>query len=71
MKIDFVDIVFKLKRKHNWYLASLLQDLETLLGENSEEFQLVRKLVLDSYNDFLRVTVAIIFGNEIEGLIYR
>jgi len=69
--IDFIEVMSSIKKKHRWYLASLLRDIESLLGEDSEEFLVIRKLILDTFNDFLRAVVRIIFGEEIEGLLFR
>lgn len=67
--LDFIDVMSQLRRRQKRYLALLLRDLEGLLGPDSEEFQIVRKLVLDYFNDFLRSTAQTIFGEDVEGLV--
>jgi hypothetical protein len=40
-----------------------LQELETILPADSEEFKMIRKLFLDGYNDYTRSILRIIFGD--------
>ena len=62
--IDIISIVDKKKRK---YLALMLQDLEGVLGADSEEFKNVRKIVLDNVNSYTRSLVRALLGDvEIE-----
>ncbi len=62
--IDIISIVDKKKRK---YLALILQDLEGILGVNSEEFKKVRKVILDNVNSYTRSLVRALLGDvEIE-----
>ena len=62
--IDIISIVDKKKRK---YLALMLQDLEGVLGADSEEFKSVRKIVLDNVNSYTRSLIRALLGDiEIE-----
>lgn len=67
--LDFIEVMGQLRRKHKRCMALLLGDIEDRLDKDSEEFQIVRKLILDYSNDYLRASAVVIFGEEIEGLI--
>lgn len=61
--VDILDTIEYLSSKNKKFQATLLNSLEEILGKESEEFLIVRKLYLDSTNNFLRATVNIIFGD--------
>jgi len=69
--LDMIDVLSAVKRRQGRYLALLLKDLEEILDINSEEYALVRKLVLDHFNDYTRSVFRILIGDEIEGLTFR
>lgn len=66
MTINGLDILMlfrgisKLGKK---YQAITLNDVEQVLGQNSPEYQQIRKIILDNYNDFSRSVLGIIFGD--------
>jgi len=68
--LDIVDILSAIKRRQGRYLALVLQDVEDTMT-NKAEYQVVRKLVLDHFNDYTRSIFRIIIGEEVEGLVYR
>lgn len=69
--LDMIDVLAAVKRRQGRYLALLLKDLEEILDINSEEYTLVRKLILDHFNDYTRSVFRILIGEEIEGLTFR
>jgi len=65
--LDILEVMKFIQAKNKKYQAILLGDIEHLLGRNSKEFRVIRKLILDSTNDYTRSVLKIIFG-DIEGL---
>lgn len=59
---DIIDITGFIGRTNKKYQATLLAQLEEVLGRDTEQYELVRKLVLDSTNNFVRAIVKAIFG---------
>ncbi len=67
--LDLIDAINFIHKRNKKYQAILLSDIEDILGKDSEEFQIIRKLVLDSYNDFTRSLIRLLFGN-VEDITY-
>ncbi len=69
---EFWDTVKVLRRKKNKHLAVMLEQLETLLPpeEHEREYKLVRKLILDHFNDYHRAVYRTVLGIEVEGQHY-
>ena len=68
--LDAIDVLKQMNRRQRRYLALLLSDLEEVV-EDKATYRVVRKLVLDHFNDFGRSVARIIVGEEIEGLEFR
>lgn len=66
--LDLIDIVTFISKKNKKFQAILLSELEETLGRDSKEYTLVRKLVLDGFNNYTRSIVRAIFG-DIEYLV--
>jgi len=74
MKIDGLEMLKALKvlkKRQNRYLALLLSDIEEVMDSDSEEFEAVRKYVLDYFNDYTRMINQLLLGDNIEGLTFR
>jgi phage-related protein len=68
-KFEIMELITKKKQR---YLALELNDVEEAMQNCSkEDFELVRKIILDVTNDLTRSIARIIFGEDIEGLNYR
>ncbi len=67
--LDIIDIVKLVDRKSRSYQAIILQDIETVIPKNSEEFHKVRKIILDNMNEYTRSILRAIFGTDFEGKI--
>jgi hypothetical protein len=65
-QLDLMDIIFFVGKKSRRFQAVLLQDIEEVLGKDTEEYTKVRKLVLDSFNNYTRSVLRTIFGNDFE-----
>jgi hypothetical protein len=50
------------------YQARILDELEQILGADTEEFKAVRKLFLDGFNEYTRSVLRTIFGTDLESL---
>lgn len=61
--LSLEEVIKFISRKNKRYQAMSLQDLETILSKDSDEFKLIRKLFLDGYNDYTRAIIKIIFGD--------
>ena len=65
--VDIFDIVTWINKKNKKYLANGMDEVERILGKDSEEFIKIRKVFLDTFNDYTRSILVSLFGN-IEGL---
>ncbi len=63
--VDLLDAIRYLSKKNNRFIAITLQEIEDVLGEGSEEMLLIRKFILDGFNNYTRAIVKILF-KEIE-----
>lgn len=68
-EVDVSDVIGFLAKKNKTYQAIILSDLEEILDKDSPEYKKVRKLVLDSFNNFFRVILKVIFGYNFEDVI--
>lgn len=74
MQIDGLELLkaFKImKKRQNRYLALLLSDIEEVMDTDSQEFESVRKFVLDYFNDYTRSINQLLLGEDIEKLTFR
>ena len=68
---DLIDILSLIKRKQKRYLALLLNDVEELMYEEPEKYTILRKILLDYFNDYTRSIFRILMGDDIEGSHFR
>lgn len=61
--VDILDTIGYLAVKNKRFQATVLNQLEEILGKDNDEFNKVRKIYLDSSNNFLRSVIKIIFGD--------
>jgi hypothetical protein len=66
--LDLLDITRFLAKKNKSYQARILDELEQILGADTEEFKTVRKLFLDGFNEYTRSVLRTIFGTDLESL---
>lgn len=64
---NMFDIITIIQKKNRRYIANALDELEEILGKDSEQFVASRKILLDTMNDFTRSVFVTLFGN-IEGI---
>jgi len=64
--IDVLEVVGFLNSKNKKYLAMLLNDIEDILPKHSDEYQKIRKEVLDKFNQYTRSVVEVLFGEQLE-----
>lgn len=67
VNLGVIDVVSTIQKRQKLYLALTLQDVERILGKNSQEFIQIRKSILDNSNEFVRSIVQAIFGDDYEG----
>ncbi len=67
--LDEMDILNAILRRQKRYLALMLQDVEQVMATEGN-YQLVRKIILDNFNDYTRSTFRVI-GIEVEGIKFR
>lgn len=60
---DIFDIVGYLHRTNKKYQATLLSNVEGVIDRDSQEYETVRKMILDSTNNYVRAIVTAIFGD--------
>ena len=68
---DLIDILGLIKRKQRRYLALLLNDVEELMYEEPEQYIVLRKILLDYFNDYTRSIFRVLMGDDIEGSHFR
>ena len=68
---DLIDVLSLIKRKQRRYIALLLNDIEEVLEYDPEVYKVVRKILLDYFNDYTRSIFRILMGDDVEGLTYR
>ena len=64
--LDLQDLIKLIDKKNSKFQAILMQNIEEVMDKQSPEFIKVRKLILDSYNDYTRSVMRAIFGNDFE-----
>ena len=64
--LNVLEIVKFLSNKNKKYLAITLNNIEDVLDPNSEDYKLIRKEVLDGFNEFTRAIVDVLFGDQLE-----
>ena len=62
---DVLDVTAFIGRLNKRYQAVLLSNIEEVMGKNHRDYPQIRKLILDSTNNYVRAVVNEIFG-EIE-----
>ncbi len=67
-EIDVLDVIRNVGKKNKQLQAKLLQELEKYIAKDTEEFEIMRKYILDEINSYTRSIVREIFG-DIEYLI--
>jgi hypothetical protein len=64
--LDVIDIENFIQKKSQRYIANTLQELETIIPPDTEEYEKVRKLFLNCFNDYKRSVSRAIFGTDLE-----
>lgn len=66
--MDVIDTIKFISKKNKTYQAVLLGNIENVVPKDSEEYKAVRKMVLDSFNNYTRSIFKIIFGISFEDM---
>ncbi len=61
--LDILDVQDFITKKNKKFQAILLSDLEDILDPDSDSYKQVRKLILDSFNNYTRSIFRVIFGD--------
>ena len=61
--LDLFDLITFISKKNKRFIAIILADIEEIVGKDSDEYQQIRKIVLDGFNDYTRSVVRIVFGD--------
>lgn len=67
--LDLLEIIELISRKNKKFQATMLQEMENIVGKDSPEFIKIRHVVLDSLNEYTRTILKNIFGTSFEGTI--
>ena len=65
--LDLLEIIGLISRKNKKFQATMLQEIENIVGKDSEEFIKIRHVVLDGLNEYTRTILKAIFGTSFEG----
>jgi hypothetical protein len=66
-RVETIDLIDFINRKKKLHQRLLLSELENILDTGSDDYKLIRKIVLDHTNEFSRSVVRTIFGDDFEG----
>lgn len=61
--VDIFDFIRFIHQKNKKYQATLLSQVEEVMGKDTEEYKIVRKYILDSLNNYTRSVIRSIFGD--------
>jgi hypothetical protein len=61
--LDLFDLVSFISKKNKRFIAIILADVEEIIGKDTEEYEQIRKIILDGFNDYTRSVVRIVFGD--------
>jgi len=61
--LDLIDITKMVAKKTKRMQATLLSSIESILDSNDQEYKQIRKLILDSTNNFSRSVISGLFGD--------
>lgn len=64
--LDVIDLIVVVGQKNKKFTAIALQEIEEILGKDSEEYKSIRKVFLDSFNNYTRSVMRSIFGDDFE-----
>ena len=64
--MDVIDLILVVGQKNKKFTAIALQEIEEVLGKDSEEYKIIRKIFLDSFNNYTRSVMRSIFGDDFE-----
>ncbi len=67
--LDVIDVIRVVSKKKDKFIALTLQEIEQIEGLTPEVYSLVRKQILDGFNDYTRSFSRSLFG-DIEIPIY-
>jgi hypothetical protein len=64
--VDIIELIMDVGQKNKKFTAKTLQEIEAIMGKDSPEYPLVRKAVLDCFNNYTRSIMRSVFGNDFE-----
>jgi len=64
--VDIIELIMDVGQKNKKFTAKTLQEIESIMGKDSPEYPLVRKAVLDCFNNYTRSIMRSVFGNDFE-----
>lgn len=67
--LDVIDVIRVVAKKKNKFIALTLQEIEVIDGMTPEMYELIRKQILDGFNDYTRSLSRSLFG-DVEVPIY-
>lgn len=62
-EVDLMDVIKTVGKKNKKLQAKLLQEIEKHVDRNSEEYEQLRKFILDEINGYTRSVIRDIFGD--------
>ena len=65
--IDPIEVIEFIRQKNRKYQAMALADIEEILGKDDPNYQRIRKVILDYFNNYERSILRLIFGTDFEG----
>lgn len=62
-EVDIIEVIRSVGRKNKKLQAKLLQEVEKHVEKNSDEYEILRKFMLDEINGYTRAVMRDIFGD--------
>jgi len=62
-EVGVFEIVGSIGRKNKKYQAIILQEIEKVIDKDSDEYKIIRKIVLDELSNYTRAVVREVFGD--------
>lgn len=68
-QFDIEEFLGFMKRRKNIHIRMALEQIEMIFPASSKEYKKIRKIFLDTFNDYTRSNLSMIFGEDFEGKI--
>lgn len=61
--LDMIDVLSFIDNKKKKFIAVTMTDIESIIPTDAENYALIRKAILDGFNDYTRSMIRVLFGD--------